>query len=490
MKEPIKVLIIDDDIMFVSAVEGVLKKAGYEVLSAFGGEEGIKTIEANSDIGVVLLDLYMPDISGEEVLRIIRGKNGYSDIPVIIITADWDLYKGMELMNAGAANVKVKPFSADVIISAIRDEITPPMNMNYKEIGWTGVKYDPKKGDKLQGRSPAMRSLSEEIVRVARLDSTVLIIGETGTGKELVAKAIHEFSNRKSGPFVIIDCSALPGDEMLYGVLWGHEKGSFTGAIEKLDGRVLLAKGGTIFLDEVGAIKEKTQAQLLRFCETKQVWPLGSKKSYYTLDARIVSATNVDLREAVENGQFRADLYHRLSRNTIAVPPLRERRQTIETPETLKAGKDLPIFDDVEILIDYAMDRYNKTANRCLPVKGVEITAIERLKPYEWPGNIRQLNNVITEAASKASGRASNQVITMEDVESSASFRIKTLKPKTVITLRDLHKNMKLGIIDEKRFANKIEEILNMAGGNVTKASKIAGISRVTMYEYINEAKK
>jgi len=500
-----KVLIIEDDHTFLNAVRDVLMEEDYEVLTTRDGKQGMNIIKENRDIDVILLDLHLPDILGEEVLRRLKENPDYKEMPVIIVTAERSIDKTMEMKAAGAIRVISKSVTADELILIVQDVIaspkthTPPPHQSCMEVGWTGVSYDPEKGDTLQGKSDTMISLMEKkIFPITQSKLTVLISGETGTGKELVAREIHYLSNRKDGPFVALNCGAL-AEGVLESELFGHEKGAFSGAVKLKLGKFELAHRGTILLDEIGEISAAMQVNLLRVLQESEFQRVGGEKTI-KVDVRVIAATKKNLEEMVRRGEFREDLYYRLNVYPVRLPPLRERRQAMKAAGTLASGEPTPISDDIEVLTDYAMSKYNKKDGAANPVKWIEVLAIESLKVFGWPGNVRQLNNVVTRAAITASQRQRNGIITKEDIEKSIREDIKAedapntntvQETSSEIALKDLHKNIREGDQQaDKLFADGVREILNQAGGNKTKASELAGISRPTLDKYIEEAKE
>lgn len=356
-----------------------------------------------------------------------------------------------------------------------------------KAVGWTKVSYNPETGNEFQGRSNTIVSLMKEIYRIARSDSNVLILGEPGTGKELIARIIHNYSYRKDCHFIIIDCFGFASYELVYSELWGHEKGVL--AVNKRLGGVIQADGGTIFLNELGRFEDRIQSQLLRFYETGQFYPLGSDR-IHEANVRIIASTSLDIGKAIRDGIILRDLYMRLGKEIIKIPSLRERQAT-EAPELLLGSDPLPIHDDIEILVDYAMDRYNKTEGIKRKILAIEETALEVLKNFTWPGNVRQLNHVINEVALKASSRSDNPVITRKDVEGDVLQKnYPDFGPPSGSNFADLRKRMLFGDnTDKKQFSDMVRKIFDISGNDISKAAELAGISEIGMRQYIDDLK-
>jgi DNA-binding NtrC family response regulator len=367
-----KLLVIDDDAASCRLVAAIFKREGVEVTSANDGTTGLARLEAVRP-DVVLLDLQMPGMDGIEVLRRIRTAD--SRIPVVMLTVERDVKPAVRAMQLGAFDYQTKPVNPEEIVVTVKRafetcELKHEVAELREQVGQGG-------GLAAQmGRSGAIERLVEQVKTVAATTFTVLLVGETGTGKELVAQAIHRQSERRSLPFVALDCGAIPGP-LMESELFGHEKGAFTGADRRKRGQFDLAAGGTVFLDELGNLPMALQAKLLRVLEARQIQPVGGARATL-IDVRFIAATNDDLQKLVSEGRFRADLYFRLAQYTVALPPLRDRRE------------------DVAYLANRFLEEVCIELRR--PVQAIAPDAMAALEGYAWPGNVRELRNVIRQA--------------------------------------------------------------------------------------------
>ena len=372
MSEKANILIIDDDETILDSCTQVLLKTGYSVKGARDGEEGLKLFKSES-FHVVLLDLKLPGSDGIEVLGHIKTEN--PETPVIIMTGYASVESAVEAMKQGAFDYMAKPFSPKELRVNIRKALNNRKmlmeNLYLRKELEAKIEFDL-----VVGKSEAMEAVLDVVKKVSPSESTVLISGESGTGKEILAREIHKHSLRRDGPFVVVDCGALV-ETLFESELFGHVRGSFTGAYETKHGRFELANGGTVFLDEISNISLNIQAKLLRVIQEKEVTRVGSAKSI-KIDVRIIAATHEDLAEAVKGGKFREDLFYRLSVVPIHVPPLRERKE------------------DIPLLVDHFLLKYNKRAKK--NIQSVSPQILEALRAYDWPGNIRELENTIERA--------------------------------------------------------------------------------------------
>ena len=366
---PIRVLIVDDDELHAQTVAESLERVGYDCATANSGERGIALIESDN-FDVVVTDLRMDDVDGLAILR--KAKEELPDAEVILLTGHASVQSALAAGQSGASMYLTKPLDINELRNAVEKASTRMrllrQNAELKRslnerFGFEGV----------VGNSPSMQAVIEKLKHVAPTNSTVLIQGDSGTGKELVARAIHQNSERKSKPFVPLNISALP-DSILESELFGHEAGAFTGALGKRVGKFEYANGGTLFLDEVGEMPMETQIKLLRVLEDRKVSRLGANEEI-AVNVRLVAATNADLEEMVKSGKFREDLYYRLKVVTIFLPPLRERRA------------------DIPLLIDHFCRQLAPDHQREVPA--LTRAARQALIAYDWPGNIRQLRNTI-----------------------------------------------------------------------------------------------
>ena len=358
------VLLIDDDESMRRVMEYTLLQAGYRVLTASDGEEGLRLFR-QAKPPVLITDIQMPGLSGYDVLRTVKEEN--ADTLVIVVTAFGTVEKAVEAMKLGAYDYLTKPFSRDelrmVVEKALAFTGLRSENVRLKEE--LSVRLDLSQ---MVGTSERMQEIFDIVRRVATAEATVLISGESGTGKELVARAVHRGSERSKGPFVAVNCAAIPG-ELLESELFGHTRGAFTGAVRERKGKFELADGGTLFLDEVGEMPVELQPKLLRALQEREIEPVGGAPR--CINVRVVAATNRDLEEAMEEGTFREDLYYRLAVIPLHLPPLRQRR------------------GDIPLLVRHFLVKHG----------GAEVAltdaALSALEGYVWPGNVRELENYV-----------------------------------------------------------------------------------------------
>ncbi len=380
------ILILDDEQNYLLVLDAILTDAGYKVTPLSDPEMGLAFLE-ESEVDVVVTDMKMPKFTGRDVLD--HVKKHYSHIPVLIMTAFGSIEAAVEAMRTGAFDYITKPFSNEELLLSLSKamQYARAQQENLQLRRQIQERFGP---DNIIGRDKSMRHVLDMVHRAAPSRSTVLVTGESGTGKELIAKAIHNERPRKDGPFVSVNCMALnPG--VLESELFGHEKGSFTGAVSRRRGRFELADKGTLFLDEIGEISQELQVKLLRVLQERRFERVGGMDPI-EVDIRIVAATNRDLTKAVADGSFREDLFYRLNVVSIALPPLRERRE------------------DIPFLAAHFLDKYAKENAR--QIKGFTPSAMDYLSAYEWPGNVRQLENVIERCVVLSNG----EMIDAEDL--------------------------------------------------------------------------
>jgi DNA-binding NtrC family response regulator len=363
------ILIADDDSSFRRVVEYQLKQAGYDVLTAEDGKKALE-IFSQSRCHAVLTDLDMPELTGNQLLKAVKEQS--PDTPVIVITAYGTIDSAVEAMRAGAFNYVTKPVNRDALLhtldQALKFSGLITENRNLRQAISATFKFEG-----IVGGSKAMRRVIDQATQLARVDTTVLITGESGTGKEILAKAIHYNSPRSGKPFVVINCGAIP-DMLLESELFGYRKGAFTGATINKTGKFEAADGGTVLLDEIGELHPQLQAKVLRVVEENEIDAIGENRPR-KVDVRIIAATNRDLRQMAANGQFRQDLFYRLSVAPLHLPPLRERRE------------DIPLL--VRSFADRICKRFSK------PPVDIGNPVLRKLELYSWPGNVRELENAI-----------------------------------------------------------------------------------------------
>ncbi|MCJ7679401.1 MAG: sigma-54 dependent transcriptional regulator [Candidatus Aminicenantes bacterium] len=373
-----KILIIDDEEAIQDSCAQVLKREGYSVRGAKNGAEGLQHFKQET-FHIVLLDLRLPGMGGMEILKLIKEEN--PETPVIIITGFASIESAVEAIKLGAFDYLAKPFCPEelrvIVKKAVKSRDTYFENLSLRK-----ALEDKTQFDMVVGSGAAMERVLDIVRRVSITESTVLITGESGTGKEILAREIHKHSPRSKLPFVVVDCGALV-ETLFESELFGHVKGSFTGAFETKHGRFEIANGGTIFLDEISNISMNIQAKLLRVIQEREVTRIGSTKPF-KVDIRILAATNENLTDCVRQGKFRDDLFYRLSVVPIHLPPLRDRKE------------DIPQF------VDHFLNKYNRKAKK--KINKISPSVIKALQQYDWPGNIRELENTIERAVVLAPG--------------------------------------------------------------------------------------
>ncbi|WP_024508564.1 sigma-54 dependent transcriptional regulator [Bradyrhizobium sp. ARR65] len=426
------VLIIDDDAALREGLAETLSDLGHEVQTASSGREGLAAL--SDEVDAVLLDVNMPGMDGIEVLRRIRSRE--APPAVVVLTAFASAENTIEAMRLGAFDHLTKPIGREELKQLL--ERLPSRRRAAAIAGKTTL-------DALIGLSEGMRRVQKQIGLAADSQSTVLILGETGTGKELVARALHVHSARKNGPFIAVNCAAIPED-LLESELFGHVKGSFTGATSDRSGAFRDAENGTLFLDEIGDMKLATQAKILRVLQERMITPVGGKPIRTT--ARIVAATHRDLARLVAQGAFREDLYYRLNVVPVAIPPLRERASDI-----------VPLAEHFLAL----------SASPGQPIKQLSPAAIDKLTHHSWPGNVRQLRNVIERACVLTRGH----VIEVDDLDTSAADHqpVSTALPESDLPAA-------VAKLEEAM----IRKALDACGGNRTEAARRLNINRQLLY--------
>lgn len=360
------VLIVDDNQSIIESLEGILSDDGFEVFHAFNGYDALKKIESLSP-DIVLLDIWMPGMDGIETLKEIRKE--YQNLPVIMITGHGTIESAVDATKSGAFDFLEKPLSIDRVIVTINNAL------NFRRLEEENRYLRKKAIEKhsINGHSKALQELNMKILSAAPSEAPILITGENGTGKELVAKTIHQLSNRPEEPFIIVNCAAIP-EEHIDSELFGHEKGAFPKAHAKNKGKFELASGGTLFLDEIGDMNLKTQAKILRTIESKTFQRLGGGRTLH-VDVRVIAATNKDLAKEISQGNFREDLFYRLNVIPVDVPPLRERKE------------------DIPQLVNIFLTSFANGGKR-IP-KQMEPKAMDLLLSHDWPGNVRELKNLV-----------------------------------------------------------------------------------------------
>ena len=443
------ILIVDDEKNIRSGLAMAMELEGYESLTAEDGASAW-ALMGKKDVDLVITDLRMPNMSGEQLLQKING--AYPRLPVIILTGHGTIETAVDAMRRGAIDFFTKPVELDRLSLVVKKaRSTTDLYAEHERLKAEVATLKARnRYDRIVGKSQKMVALMETVAQVAPTRASVLITGESGVGKELVADALHELGNRSKGPFVKVHCAAL-SESLLESELFGHEKGSFTGAVSQKKGRFELADGGTIFLDEIGEINTSTQVKLLRVLQEKEFERVGGEKPIQ-VDVRIVCATNRDLLKEIEKGNFREDLYYRLNVVHLDVPPLRERK------------------DDIPLLMTAFLSQFNKENDKSL--EGFSNGAKKALLTYEWPGNIRELRNSIESAV--VLSRSS--VIEVED-----------LPPSVRLADSSAQLSLDVGITLAEAEKKLIMSTLIMCGGNKTRAAEVLGIGRKTLHRKLQE---
>ncbi|MCP3873228.1 MAG: sigma-54-dependent Fis family transcriptional regulator [Desulfobacteraceae bacterium] len=436
----VRILIVDDELVIRESLAGWLRRDGYDITTVSSGEEALDILKEQS-FDVMLLDIQMDGISGLEVLN--HVKEEYPDIDVVMITAFGSVPSAVKAMKSHAFDYILKPFDPDelgVLIKKLVDH-----RARKKENIFLKEEYEERtRFESMIGQSKPMQEIFRLIEDIRDVDSSVLITGETGSGKGLAAKAIHSNSSVMDGPFVSVNCGAIP-KHIMESELFGHRKGAFTDAKENRKGRLELASGGTLFLDEIGEISMRMQIDLLQVLEDKIFYKVGGTQPL-TADFRVVAATNRDLEQAIRQRIFREDLYYRLNVISFTMPPLRERKE------------------DIPLLSEHFLNKFTQEVNR--GVERISRDAMDELMLYEWPGNVRELSNAIERAVVVCKTRT----ITPFDLPIGTSQE-DVLKTR-YFSLNDVEKQ-------------HIKKILDQTRWNVSKSSTILGIDRSTLYNKI-----
>ncbi len=437
MSEPAKLLVADDDPGLRESLERTLTREGYHVVLASDGRAALERVQTG-DFDVIVTDLKMPGLTGLELLR--AAKAIAPDVDVILLTAFGTVEEAVKAMKDGAYDFLTKPFRREQLLKLVSKALERRALIQQNRALQQQLEDLRGKGQMI-GVSPVFRRVITLVEQIADSSATVLIQGESGTGKELMARAIHEGSRRRQGPFIAVNCAALP-ETLLESELFGYEKGAFTGAAGRKEGRFELADGGTLFLDEIADLSPITQPKILRVLQEGEFERLGAIRTI-KVDVRIVTATNQDLVQMVREKRFREDLYYRLNVITITVPPLRER------PE------------DIPLLAEHFLRVYAAKNNRKL--EGFTLEAMRRLESYAWPGNVRQLENVIERTVVLARDRR----IDADDLPA----EIGGVKRPPRDAILDL-----VGVPLDEIEQRLLDETLRITGGNKTQAAKLLGI--------------
>lgn len=449
-----KILIVDDEEGMRLAMSEALRRSGYSVETCVDGIAALAKLKSDK-YAMVITDMKMPRVSGMDVLR--ETKKASPDTRVILVTAYGTVDCAVEAMKEGANDFLLKPFSFESLIEIVKGGLAAPSAeaAGAKPPSVSSPKNPKTEVKEIVTKDKIFLRLLNMAVEIADSDSSVLIYGESGTGKELIAQLIHENSNRKNKPFVAVNCAAIP-DNLLESELFGHEKGSFTGAAFRKYGKFELAQGGTILLDEIGEMSMTLQAKLLRVLQEYEIDRVGGKEPV-PIDVRVISTTNVDIRQAITESKFREDLYYRLNVIPIRVPPLRDRN------------------GDVQVLTDYFIKKLSDKNKK--NIKGISREAMDILLKRKWYGNVRELINMIERAV----------LLCSEDKIQKENFILDEIIEKTPAAIDDFPAGSQTIEEMEKRL---IKKTLHDKGGNRTHAAKALGISIRTLRNKLNEYKE
>ena len=429
----LSILIVEDDITFSLMLTTWLGKKGFVVRSSSSVSDAKRRLGEEA-FDLVISDLRLPDSDGIDLLKWL--KSTHPSLPLIMMTSYAEIQTAVQAMKLGAADYIAKPLNPDELLGKIRELA----HMEEKAPARVPVSSAPDLY--IEGQSQAARQLYEHVRLVAPTDMSVLVTGASGTGKEYIARRIHEQSNRSKAPFVAVDCGAIP-KELAASEFFGHVKGSFTGAIENKTGAFVAAQGGTIFLDEIGNLTYEVQVQLLRALQERKVKPIGSNQEI-AINVRLISATNENLRQAIEKGDFREDLYHRINEFTIRIPDLKERKE------------------DLLLFANHFLDLANSELQK--DIIGFDNDTMQLFQSYSWPGNLRQMKNVIKYATLLATGR----YITRKELPEELTENLLS------------HANIQLKNVEHER--DLIRKALQECGNNKTRAAQLLGIDRKTLY--------
>ncbi len=457
-KQAPKILIVDDEKHFLTILSAIMKKEGFQTITAGDGESALRLLRAESP-DVLLTDLKMPGLDGMELLK--KAKEFDPDLPVVLVTAFADIPGAINAIRVGAHDYLSKPFDNHEVLRVVQRALAEQrLKRNLSEI--SSRLQESTNLREIMGPSDAVARLILEVNRVARSDFAVVIMGETGSGKEVIARAIHQSSPRGKGSFIPVDCGAIP-ETLLESELFGHEKGAFTGAEVQKAGKFEMAEGGTLFLDEISNMPLGSQAKLLRVLQDKKVYRVGGTKAI-NVNVRLLAASNQDLHELAASGSFRGDLFYRLTEFIISIPPLRERKE------------DIP----------YLAKRFLDNANIELKkqVRGFSESALNVLFTYNWPGNVRQLRSTIRRAALLADDLITEKHLELVRVPvPGLAFSPKVDgEPWKGLSLREIVNQSSTAVEREV-----LARVLKVTGGNKAKAARLLKIDYKTIHEKVKK---
>jgi DNA-binding NtrC family response regulator len=457
-KQKAKVLIVDDDKSICMVLSDLMKKEGLEAMAAYDGEKALKMLQTDAP-DLLLVDMKLPGMDGMEILR--KARELDPELPVVFITAHADSRGAVKAIKEGAHDYLSKPFDNYEVIRVAHRALTErELKLKVRALS-NQLKGSSPLQEKM-GPSDVVARLVSEVNRVAESDFTVIIIGETGSGKEVVARAIHETSPRSKEPFIPVDCGAIP-ETLLESELFGHERGAFTGAEVQKPGKFEVAQGGTLFLDEISNMPLSSQAKVLRVLQEKKVYRVGGTKAIQ-VDVRLLVASNQDLHELALSGAFRRDLFYRLNEFTITIPPLRDRKE------------------DIPYLAKRFLDNANLELNK--QVKGFSETALNTLFAYNWPGNVRQLRSIIRRAALLADDLITEKHLELKRVDvPGMAFTPKVQgAPWKNLSLKEIIQQS-ITAVEREVFT----QVLRQTGGNKAKAARLLQVDYKTIHEKVKK---
>ena len=456
---PAKLLVVDDDQNLLELVKSKLCAANFQVSVAFDGEEALKLAKASA-FDLAIVDLRLADQDGMTIMEHLHALD--PAMPVIILTGHASVEGAVEAMTRGAYTYLTKPFDLHELVLQVNRalESFKLANENQRLKGLLKEKYD---FDNIIAKSDKMQRVLESVAHIAKTDSTVYIHGESGTGKEVIAKALHLQSARKDGPFVAINCAAIP-ENLLESELFGHEKGAFTGAVRSTKGLFTQANGGTLFLDEIGDMPLSVQVKLLRALEERQFYPVGSEKPVQ-VDVRIVVATKRDLIEEVRQERFREDLFYRIHVIPIVLPPLRDRRE------------------DIPYLVDHLLKKISQQLKK--DVTSLTPRAMEKLMQHDWPGNVRELENTLEFAITMTQQNVVTDDLILQVKSATAPVSNGHEVSTQFLPTRDTQKSLKEARTEFEK--DYLIRVLELCGGKAARAAEIAGKYRADFYDLLKK---
>ena len=450
-----RILVVDDDPDILSALKKRLLWMGHDVITAEDGEQALRLV-TDDQPDLMLLDIELPGLSGLALLKQLRERRSTDQVQripgVIVLTAFGTIGRAVEAMQLGASDFLTKPFEPDHL-SIVIDKAMAQLALT-RQIGLLRAEVEGRY-EHIVGQSRPMLQLLDTARRAAASSATVLLLGETGTGKEVLARALHRWSPRAARPFVVVNCSALP-ENLLENELFGHEKGAYTGAVSRESGKIEAAEGGTVFLDEIGDMPAGLQTRLLRLLQDQEFYRVGGTQSIRT-NVRFVAATNRDLKEAIQEGTFREDLFYRLNVISLIIPPLRKR------------AEDLPAF------VDHFIRRYGTAMGH----RAVTVSqgAMDLIREYHWPGNVRELENVLVRAVTLCS----------DDCIEPEHLGIAIQRKLPIDTDSAVEEQLNYHAVMDLYSRKVIEEALRRTGWNQTKAAELLGLQRTYLARLIRQ---